>query len=105
CPMKALRWSDVLGAYDLPVAEVDAGKCVSCGVCQEFCPDCAILVISKRSGECMTCATCEWVCTNGAIYVREAREYALDDGKCLRCGDCFRACPTGAMSRKAKFTR
>lgn len=101
CPMKALHWSDVLGAYDLPTVEIDTDKCVSCGICQDFCPDCAILVIRKLSGECMACATCEWVCTSGAIYINDSLEYILNPEKCQQCGDCFRSCPTGAMSKKA----
>ncbi len=100
CPMEALHWSDVLGVYDLPTVEIDTGKCVSCGICQDFCPDCAILVIRKMNGECMACATCEWVCASGAIYIKDSLEYALNPEKCLQCGDCFRACPTGAMSKK-----
>lgn len=103
CPMKALHWSDVLGVYDLPAVEIDADKCVSCGVCQEICPDCAILVIRKLDGDCMACATCESVCPGGAIYVCGSLEYTLNPEKCLRCGECFRACPTGAMSKKACF--
>lgn len=100
CPMEALHWSDMPEADGMHTVEIDASKCVSCGVCQKFCSD-AILVTRKINGECMACATCEWVCANDAIYLNDSLEYVLNPEKCKYCGDCFRACPTGAMSKKA----
>lgn len=100
CPMGALHWSDTPEANGKFVVEIDAGKCVSCGVCNKFCSK-AIKVERKMSDECMACASCEWVCAANAIYVNDSLEYVLDPIKCKCCGDCFRACPTGALSKKA----
>lgn len=44
CPKKALRWSKYLGVYSTPTVEATE-DCIACGMCQNVCPDCAILVI------------------------------------------------------------
>jgi len=102
CPMEALNWSDtpyeVSGKF---ILEIDAGKCVSCGICQKFCTK-AIKLERKMSGECMACAGCEWVCAKDAIYINDSLEYVINPEKCKYCGDCFRACPTGALCKKAE---
>lgn len=42
CPVGALRFSDTLGLLGTPVPEIDLEKCILCGNCFLFCPDCAI---------------------------------------------------------------
>lgn len=44
CPFKALSWSEDLGVYGTPMPVSDQQKCTACGICQMFCPDCAITV-------------------------------------------------------------
>lgn len=44
CPVKALRYSEVLGVFSTPVPEVDLEKCIACGNCFRFCPDAAIKI-------------------------------------------------------------
>jgi len=47
CPSEALSWSDVLGVYGTP-AVVTNDKCITCGVCELSCPECAITVTRKH---------------------------------------------------------
>ncbi len=49
CPKKCMSWSDVLGVYGTPSVEIN-DQCIACGICQTFCPDCAISV-ARRKGE------------------------------------------------------
>ena len=100
CPMEALHWSDEPDVNGNFILEINAEKCVSCGVCQRFCSK-TFQVERKMNGVCMACAGCEWVCTANAIYIDDSLEYVLNPQKCKHCGDCFRACPTGALSKKA----
>lgn len=44
CPVKALKFGEVLGIYGTPVPEIDLEKCIACGNCFRFCPDSAIKV-------------------------------------------------------------
>ncbi len=46
CPVHTLVWSHHLGIYGTPVVEPedDGLKCTACGLCQLFCPDCAIKI-------------------------------------------------------------
>ncbi|SFG98818.1 2-oxoglutarate ferredoxin oxidoreductase subunit delta [Desulfotomaculum arcticum] len=47
CPKKCMSWSDVLGVYGTPSVEIN-DECIACGICQNFCPDCAIAVEKKK---------------------------------------------------------
>jgi len=42
CPVRALKFSSILGVFATPVPEVDLEKCITCGNCRSFCPDGAI---------------------------------------------------------------
>ncbi len=48
CPTKCISTSQTLGAYGTPAVQVDADKCIVCGICETVCPDCAILVEKKK---------------------------------------------------------
>lgn len=58
------------------VAEVEADKCISCGVCKERC----------------------WV--DAVVSLDEA--VGVDGEKCLGCGLCVTTCPVGAISLKVR---
>jgi 2-oxoglutarate ferredoxin oxidoreductase subunit delta len=48
CPVKALSWSqEEMNYYSTPAPEVDDKTCTQCGLCELFCPDCAIKVKPK----------------------------------------------------------
>ncbi len=47
CPVNALSFGKTLGVYGTPVPEIDIDKCINCGNCYRFCPDCAIRVVKK----------------------------------------------------------
>jgi len=47
CPVNALSFGKNLGVYGTPTPEIDLEKCIACGNCFKFCPDCAIRVIKN----------------------------------------------------------
>ncbi len=49
CPHQVLDWSDELGIYGTPIVEpVNLERCTACGLCEIFCPDCAIKINRKK---------------------------------------------------------
>ncbi len=48
CPQKCLSWSDILGVYGTLTVQNDSSRCITCGICQKVCPDCALLVERKN---------------------------------------------------------
>lgn len=46
CPTKTLAFGEELGLYGTPVVQPGNNdkECTACGVCQMFCPDCAISI-------------------------------------------------------------
>lgn len=42
CPVKTL-------AFDADQKMIEKGKCIQCGLCERYCPDCAIFVKKKTS--------------------------------------------------------
>lgn len=48
CPVKALKFSNILGVFATPVPEIDLEKCIGCNNCNRFCPDGAIGVIKEK---------------------------------------------------------
>jgi 2-oxoglutarate ferredoxin oxidoreductase subunit gamma len=44
CPVKALKFSSILGVFATPTPEIDREKCIACDNCNRFCPDGAINV-------------------------------------------------------------
>jgi 2-oxoglutarate ferredoxin oxidoreductase subunit delta len=52
CPKKCMSWSDSLGVYGTPAVRINEEECTVCGICEIFCPDCAIAVVKKdKKGE------------------------------------------------------
>ncbi len=49
CPVAALKFSQDLGFYSLPVPHIDLEKCINCGNCKNFCPDGAIAVQKDKA--------------------------------------------------------
>lgn len=47
CPKKCMSWSDTLGVYGTPSVKI-SDDCIACGICEMFCPDCAISVVKKK---------------------------------------------------------
>ncbi|QGG48658.1 4Fe-4S dicluster domain-containing protein [Heliorestis convoluta] len=45
CPTDTITWSGKLGIYGTPAVEVQQDPaCIACGICQNVCPDCAIVI-------------------------------------------------------------
>ena len=45
CPVKAIKFSKTkLGYYGTPTVEANESICISCGICETICPDCALVV-------------------------------------------------------------
>lgn len=47
CPVRALKFGEVLGVFASPTPEVDLERCIACGNCRRFCPDGAISIMKK----------------------------------------------------------
>lgn len=61
--------------YGMPKAEIDAGRCVSCGLCKENCRFGAILSENCFKVDffaCEGCGVCEAVCPAGAVSLNPA---------------------------------
>jgi len=50
CPVDNLGWAQVLGVYGTPCVEPGHSdkECTGCGMCELFCPDCAINIEKKK---------------------------------------------------------
>ncbi|QGU00589.1 2-oxoglutarate/2-oxoacid ferredoxin oxidoreductase, delta subunit [Candidatus Syntrophocurvum alkaliphilum] len=49
CPNDVLIWSDKLGVYGTPiVTPKDEDSCIACNICEQVCPDCAIVIKKKK---------------------------------------------------------
>jgi ferredoxin len=53
--------------------QLDAGKCVGCGMCLEVCP-------------------------RGVLSMEKGRARIVHRDACIECGACSRNCPTGAFT-------
>jgi len=75
-------------------AQIDAEKCVNCGLCMQNCPYHAIIKIP---------VPCEEACPVGAITKDKKGKQRIDYHKCIFCGNCMRECPFGAMMDKSQL--
>lgn len=60
---------------DLVVYEIDASKCIGCGLCARRCP------VQCISGE-------------------KKKPHVIDGSKCIKCGECFAVCKFGAVNKR-----
>lgn len=100
----------------LGVAEVDAGKCVGCGLCAKRCPQGIIGMVFRENVimprcsntdkgnaakdmcavSCVACRICERNCPSDAVAVIDNRA-VVDEDRCISCGMCAVKCPRGVI--------
>lgn len=64
-------------------------KCISCGLCQNACPNRVITLKTEKGGE------------DGKKRI--LAEYGMDFRYCMFCGLCIDACPTSALAFTHEF--
>ena len=75
-------------------AQIDADKCVECGLCKESCPYNAIADVMRP---------CKRECPTNAIKIDHRKKAVIDYNKCISCGACVYHCPFGAMQDKSEI--
>ncbi|MCY6369485.1 4Fe-4S binding protein [Clostridium ganghwense] len=71
CPIPVIQ--KLTSPFSVMKIEIDANKCVDCGVCEKVCPMNVKLLTYKNEGkrilssECINCQTCANVCPKSAI--------------------------------------
>jgi len=61
---------------DVATLELDAGKCIGCGICEMVCP-------------------------HGVFEVRDGKAAVTDRDLCMECGACARNCAAAAIEVRA----
>lgn len=75
-------------------AQIDADKCVECGLCKESCPYNAIADVMRP---------CKRDCPTNAIKIDHRKKAVIDYNKCISCGACVYQCPFGAIQDKSEI--
>ena len=73
-------------------------KCEGIGECIKECPTGAIRLIEGKAFSCITCGACEEACPNRAIFKNRYGGYVVDRAKCNACGVCELTCPVSSIS-------
>ena len=77
-------------------AVIDYEKCISCGQCDEICPQNAIKYHKVKKLRCIGCGRCAKACPEGAITV-ENNLARIDQALCVGCQLCVKECPVGVI--------
>lgn len=95
CP--ALACTELL-SYD-----IDAAKCIGCGICAQKCPSgsCRPMAAAAVHAETEVAPAKDEVAPakGEATPKRKRPSYYIDDVTCLRCDSCLGACPKDAVRR------
>lgn len=66
------------GSWRILKPIIDMKKCVGCGICEKFCPDCCIKIINKKSiinyDYCKGCGICAAECPFKAIIMEKEKK-------------------------------
>jgi ferredoxin len=60
-----------------------------------------VVTLQLDAGRCIGCGLCPQVCPHGVLAVADGKVRLVDRNACIECGACARNCPVTALTVKA----
>ena len=100
-----IEYPDVNVEAQLPeryrgILQVDMDICISCRLCENYCPIACIVIEDVKGGKTSVMSK---ITGKPTPKTRYPLRFDIDIAKCMYCGLCVEPCPTGAIHHTRKF--